>query len=265
MKKIILLLILYLVSSPAFLNAQYKSEIVKNSKGDYYDKRTGVIIVFENESDMFPKSWKGGKINGTSEDLNKDEIERSIKILNKTFAKYPTQVLKNNLEKVYVLGSLSFYGVGYGGTNSSTRVYLTNKGAAYGYTNNYVEKLFHAEFSSILMRNYPQFLDEKTWININTKGFVYGGSGVEAIREGKSSESFAEELHKEGFLNQYAQSTLENDFNSFAKNIFRGGKKFWELANKHDKLWGKLQLILYFYQALDPAFDEAFFQKVSQH
>ncbi|MFH0865881.1 MAG: hypothetical protein V1904_06780 [Bacteroidota bacterium] len=229
------------------------------------DDSSGVEIIFTAGNSIFPQSWYGGQIKGVAESLDTSEIKRSVEIVKKALAKYPSGVLKKNLKKVYVLKKLSFYGVDYGGTNTKDVVYLANKGLSQNYTDEFIERAFHAEFSSVLMANYPKALDQKKWAAINGKDFQYGAvNGYEAIKAGKSSEDYEKKILEFGFLNEYAMSTLENDFNSFAKNLFYAEGDFWKIAEANSRLTMKLQLILDFYKTVDIKLTKEYFKKLAE-
>lgn len=221
---------------------------------------TGIELIFVLEDGMFPQSWYQAEINAQAEALEIDEIERTIQVLNASLAKYPEKLIKNNLKRVYVLKSLEFFGTSYGGTYTSNAVFLSNKGIKRGYTDSYIEKVFHAEFSSILYNNYVVNFQEESWKSANAEGFEYGSGGMLALKTGKSSESFQNQHNELGFLNQYAQSSIENDFNSFAKNLFYPTKDFWKLTEEWPGLKAKLELIVAFYGKIDEQFDLEFFR-----
>ena len=97
-------------------------------------------IIFTAGKDIFPGYWYDPEINAKAESLSEDEIERSRSIIISAMDKYPIEVLKDNLKSVYVLKSMNFYGVDYGGTNSETSVYVVNSGVDTGYSDIYVEE-----------------------------------------------------------------------------------------------------------------------------
>ncbi len=222
-------------------------------------------IIFTADKDIFPGYWYDPEINAKAESLSEGEIDRSRSIIISALDKYPIEVLKDNLKSVYALKSMNFYGVDYGGTNSKASVYVVNVGEDMGYSDICIEESFHHEFSSVLLRKYKQLFDESGWRQINPDGFEYfdeatGGSG--AIREGKDSQEFDPELHEMGFLYQYAGSTLENDFNSFAENIFMGEESFFKTVEGYEKLKAKLDLIIEFYNAVNPRFTIEYFKGI---
>ena len=76
------------------------------------------------------------------------------------------------------------------------------------------------------------------------------------------SQEFDPELHEMGFLYEYAGSTSENDFNSFAENIFMGDESFFKTVEGYEKLKAKLDLIIRFYNTINPRFTIEYFKEV---
>lgn len=128
-----------------------------------------------------------------------------------------------------------------------------------GFTDEYLEKTFHHEFSSILLRNYPEYFDEKLWTEQNS--IHYGKGGVQAIKKGNDSQKFDSLMHLQGFLHQYAVSDMENDFNSFAENLFLPEKGFRDAVIRYVRLTNKLAIIMAFYHSIDKNFTLEYFEK----
>ena len=177
-------------------------------------------------------------------------------------AKYPAHVLKENLHTIYAFNSLNFYGLPYGGTFSVSKktVYITDD-TSLNVKDQCIESFFHHEFSSILLRKHPCFISKRTWKSNNQLDFHYGKGGLEAIREGNSSMEYDSILNEKGFLNKYSQSSLEEDMNVFAQNIFAGGPGFWKIVDHYDKIKAKALLIISFYHKIDPVFTEKYFRQ----
>ena len=174
-------------------------------------------------------------------------------------------VLEANLRAIYIFKYMAFYNVGYGGTNSNDAVYLANNGIAMGYTDAYLEQTFHHEFSSILFRKYPAALDTIAWKNINFPDFEYKDpeSGVGAIRNHQSSQELDTALSSQGFLTQYACSSLENDVNTMAQNLFKPSPGFWALAGRYPRIRKKLTLLVALYNTINTHFTEEYFRKLN--
>lgn len=235
---------------------------VVKSQETYIDSLTGIEVSFVTDEAMFPESWRGGNTNGNAISLDKSEYERSKKIISLSLSKYPLKIIQKNLKKIYFLHHLDFYGVNYGGTNSTDVIYLTNQGVEKYYTDLYLEQIFHEEFSSILLRNYSSFISETKWTECASDSISYGGTGADAIRNGKAGEDFDSKINENGFLGEYATSNFENDINSFAKNIFCPKESFWELVENYERLQCKLKIIVEFYSWIDETFDEKYFKKL---
>jgi hypothetical protein len=222
------------------------------------DERTGITIEFEVDDNTFPESWKTAEINASGVSLDPSEMKRSASIIIMAMKKYPIGVLKNNLKKIYILSSMKFYNVNYGGTNSSDVVYVSNSGVADGYTDYYIEKTFHQEFSSILLRNYPSYFDKDRWQGNNR--VHYRNGGVLSIESNTDGQNFDSLLNKNGLLYEYATSDLENDFNSFAENLFVPVPEFWVAVEKYPDLYNKAEIIIGFYNRIDEKFTKKYFK-----
>lgn len=120
--------------------------------------------------------------------------------------------------------------------------------------------MFHVEFSSILLRNHAALLEKQLWQALNPPGFKYLGNVVDAVKQGKAGLKLSVALHGQGFLTEYACSTLENDFNGFAARLFGGVAHVWAIAGKHPKIRKKLEPTIGFYRKLDGTMDEKFFK-----
>ena len=211
-------------------------------------------------STELPASWLGPDINGRATPVEPQEFERAAPIIRRETLRYPGAVLKRNLKAVNVVKEIWFYGAPYGGTNDLDTVYLSISSVQMGYTTDYISRAFHHEFSSILLRNFPNYLDQAAWKATLPKGFEYGAGGVEAIKQGKASTDFDPEEAAKGFYSQYSLSEQEEDFNILAENLFTGGAKFWKRVDSHPQLRGKVKVVLEFYNKLDKSFTERSFR-----
>jgi hypothetical protein len=224
-----------------------------------------VKVSFTYNPAIFPESWHSLPINVQGEQIDRAEINRSTRILIKALNKYPLAALSKDLHIIYMLKSMRFYDVEYGGTNGTDVLFLSNNGDNKGYSDLYLEQTFHHEYSSILYRNHPEWLDEKAWMAANSTGFEYNDpeSGVGAIRNNTSSQDLDSILCKKGFLTQYSRSSLENDINTFAQNLFYPSADFWKLADKYPLTRKKMKLLVSFYHRIDPSFTEEYFRALS--
>jgi hypothetical protein len=234
-----------------------------SGQSDFIDERTGTEIHFTVSENIFPDYWNSWKINARAVELSPTEYSRVQKIITRALVKYPVHVVKENLKRIYVFNNLNFYSLPYGGTSSVSKkaVYIAEDTALHE-QDLYIETIFHHEFSSLLFKKFPYYLNEKEWNAINPPGFHYGKGGLEAIRSGNSSMSYDSILVERGFLNKYSQSSLEEDMNVIAQSLFCGGDNFREIMAKNEKIKAKVLLIIDFYQKLDPVFTEEYFRNL---
>lgn len=226
----------------------------------------GVLVSFRYSLSIFPSSWQTAPVSAAGTAIDASEINRSKLIIARALNKYPAALLQGNLKTVYFLKSMEFFAVGYGGTNSTNTLYLTNDGQDNGYTDTYIEQSFHHEFSSILFRNYPSKIDTIAWKKANIAGFDYNDpeAGVGAIRNNESSQSLDSALSAKGFLTQYAYSGLENDVNTIAQSLFCPEKEFWYFVDRFPRIKQKTKLLIAFYNQLNPQFTENWFRKLAK-
>jgi len=224
----------------------------------------GIKVEFDYTLSIFPSSWQVAPINARAENMPRSEIMRAKGVITDALNKYPLSLLKQELTGVYFVRTMRFYDVAYGGTNSENSVYISNDGVKMGYTANYIEQTFHHEFSSILLRNHPSFLDTAEWKKSNIAGFDYNDpeNGVGAIRNNQSSQDLDTVLCAKGFLTQYALSGMENDLNTIAQNLFSPSEGFWKIADRFPRINTKVKLLIAFYNKIDPLFTEAYFRKL---
>jgi hypothetical protein len=228
--------------------------------GHYIDPYTGVRIAWLPETDMFPPGWLTPEINAKGEPLPDGEIVRSLRIVRRGMSKYPVKCLMNNLERVYVVGKLSYSGIEAGGTNGIKRVYLSNAGLEAGYTDRFIEESFHHEFSSVFLENHHDLFPETEWLRVNPPGFKYGGDPVQAVKDNKSSLELDPAYLAKGFMCQYGTSDLEDDFNTLVEKMFLGGPEFWDLVGKYPGIRKKTLLTIRFYHSMNPVFTEKYFR-----
>src|SRR5688572_11936309 len=107
------------------------------AQSEFTDTRTGITVSFSPDEEMYPESWRGGKVQGDAAALIESEYARSKMIITRALEKYPKDVLTKHVKKIYVLDDIHFYGVRYGGTNSLDRVYITNRGLDKGYSDQF--------------------------------------------------------------------------------------------------------------------------------
>lgn len=217
---------------------------------------SGVAIVCQVAPEIFPLDWRSPEIDAQATPLDPQEILRSQSLVAEALALYPAALLQANLRAVYVARAIQFYGLPFGGTNSRDALYIANDGQAKGYTDQFLRAAVHHELSSILLRNHPDLFPRASWIATLPEGFEYQGDGTQAIREGSADTTIRRSFVQNGFLNQYATASLEEDFNMVAESLLTQEPVFLRALQESPRLARKAHLVARFYQALDPDFPD---------
>lgn len=215
------------------------------------------IILDQASSDIFPESWRTAKINAKARLLEDTELDRCREVVNRVLAKYPPDLLKATLKKVYGLGRLEYSGAVTGGTRSRSAVYVV---CSPTYATPDVERIVHAEYSSILFQSFAQHFDAEAWKQINPPDFKYLGSGVEAVKSGLATQRADQAMREQGFIQAYAKASIEEDFNSHVARLFMGDAKYWEAIEQYPKLKAKADLVMRFYSKVHASFTPGYFQ-----
>lgn len=217
-----------------------------------------VPVSTEAHLQIFPASWQRPDFQTRVSAVHPSQEAAALQSLTRGQEKYPAALLAENVSQAHVVGSLSFFDTPYGGTNSKDKVYVVADG------HNHVEKTFHHEVSSILLRKHSELLDKEAWNKLLPKGFSYGSDIVQAFREGATGMRSEAKHLRNGFVAEYSRSSLENDFNMIAENLFAGEASFWQAVDRYPKLRSKAELVMQFYQQLSPELTPAYFRQLQQ-
>ena len=236
--------------------------VVSTSFGaSYQDERSGVEIIWP-ENEFFPEDIYETGSSPFALPLDTGRIESTLEVIKTALSKYPKGLLQEQLERVVLLDTMSFYGLAYAGTYWGKSVFLVNGGEELGYTLKFVEQTFHHEFSSLLFNNYQRYLNKSSWMKQTPRGFKYlENGGIEGLEKDFGYQSNAS-LVKQGFIVEYAQSDLEEDFNCLAENLFCCSPDFWKNRRKSRKLRRKIAMTINFYRAIDRRFKKKYFKNL---
>jgi hypothetical protein len=201
----------------------------------------------------FPAYWRSAPTSAEGRQIELDEAARTIPVIEAFLAKYSTHVIAANLRDIFLLKRLSAYGQPFGGSAGRSSVYITNDGESSGATARSLEGTMHSEFSSILYRRYP--FPAKEWSAINGSDWVYLGYGDNHdLMSRDDLFERREDLLRKGFLNVYAQASMEEDFNMYVYELCAYPSETLRAAAEHNKIWQKIQLVIRYYNSIDPAF-----------
>ncbi len=138
-------------------------------------------------------------------------------------------------------------------------VYVAAGGSLSDYSFRRVESTLHHEISSLLLHRYSPAFPHDEWPAVNENGFVYLGSDVDAMRQGKAQKRGSPFYWKQGFLHRYAMSSVENDFNSICSALFMNRPQARRTSYRYPRIGKKLELAARFLHQVDPAFSIEYF------
>ena len=176
-------------------------------------------------------------------------------------AKYPQSVIDRYLRRVYVFKSMSWDGRDYGGTydHDSRTVYLTMDD---WYRSADVEEAFFHEFASILLAWAPAKFKLKEWAPLNDFEAYEQLPANEGNLDDEDSLEYDPKLQAEGYLNEYAMTNAEEDFDVVSEGLFSGNPAFWAAVDRFPKIRQKAREAMAFYWNVHPWFTESYFRSL---
>jgi hypothetical protein len=236
------------------------------------------LISFASGPESFPRSWRIAPFHQTASPIDPSQKDRARRLIAISLGKYPAALIKATLREgsIYALGELKVYRrMQFSGTASDKAVYVVVQDKSKGYSDKFIESVFHQEYSTLLMNRYLKHLDMKAWKAINPKGFEYLGpnswdrirardGGAKAIDSKGKTNLLAtnKTLLAHGFLVKYSTSSLENDVNGYVAALFANEPSFWANVDKHQTVRKKTDLTIKFYNRLNPVFTEKYFRNI---
>lgn len=250
---------------PADRSSDKKSEAKLSAQGTaatelgLFPKEQQPEITYTSDKSIFPKRWQR-LYSPRTEAVRPELRQKAEQTLALAMAKYDPESLKT-VQSVSLLGDMHFRNVRYLGTYDEiqSQLYIVADGL------NDIEKTFHHEMSSLLLKKFSENLDEKAWQALNPADFSYGSGSLNAVKRGEHSLAFEIGRFQEGFLSDYNTASLENDFNMYVENLFVGEAEFWQAVDNYPKVREKVNLVIDFFQKVNPRYTESFFRENSLH
>jgi hypothetical protein len=210
----------------------------------------GIVVHYTYDPEaFFPPEWLSEPARCQGRQVDLSDAARVVPLIDEFASTYGIDFLRSNLTDIYLFGELQCYGKSLGGTNAQSSLYIKIPPQSQGFTDSFLLSTLHAEFSSILLRNYRFPYSE--WEEANPAGFAYAENPFQVV-EDPDQLAPTEELLLAGFLSPIAATSLENDLNRIAFSVFTGGKAFCEQAERYPRIALKVELATRFYRSVDP-------------
>ncbi len=122
-----------------------------------------------------------------------------------------------------------------------------------------VAEKFHHELSSVLYQSHVESLDQAAFEKANPTDFRYSTPSVDDARI-DSMRRYTPKLAERGFLSAYSMTSLQNDVNIIAEELFCNPDTLFEACTQYPRLQVKVSVVLAFYRTLDPLLSEEAFK-----
>jgi hypothetical protein len=220
----------------------------------------GISLIYGPEATKIPVQWRKEPIKGTVEPIPVSEIYPLVKRLESCIRKYPEHILKENLSEILLVRHLIFFKHYYPGTYTHNRIWLAIADSLKNWSPEFLESVFHRELSSILLNNYPRYFNGTEWEKLLPEGVEWEQADYFTLDSAQLA--LEPEWLALGFLNAWAASSLENDFNAISARLFSGDKEFWHWVEEYPILRKKVLLSVQFYFSIDTRFTESYFRAI---
>ena len=180
-----------------------------------------------------------------------------LKKLSQEIEKYPNDVLKNDLDKIFIGGQIlntneqyfsGFYHPG------SQNIYLFP--LVFDMPNfedaTTIRSTIHHEISSILLRKYR--FDMIGFMAYNGFEIEYWNDEDYLLNNPPPSYYASDALLTEGLLTHYAQTSPENDYNGYVEVAFAYPEIMSKYCSRYDRIKLKYEFIKKFYLNISPDF-----------
>ncbi|MCL6271791.1 hypothetical protein M3P05_17875 [Sansalvadorimonas sp. 2012CJ34-2] len=182
-----------------------------------------------------------------------EALEEALKGADEALSAYPTGYFSKLSKAVFFAGTLKFDDVEAGGSygpewivivadidDPSAAIYET---ARYG---------VHHEFSSLVWKRSPE--TQLAWSLLMPEGWQPAQSSAKALEITEKEHP----TYNNGFLSEYAKTSAENDFNTYAEIAFLEPERLAALAKEQPIIAEKLGILIRAYQEVSSDINSTF-------
>lgn len=192
---------------------------------------------------FFPERWRLPPYSCKGTQITSFARSRIQPYIHRFLRSYKPAFLRQNLQSIYLMGTLHCQGYGRGGTYLYRSIYATYNNTSL----RYFLGLLHAEFSSILFHRYA--FPKERWNNINPSNWTYLGKKYK-LPPGSPHKASLLRLRM-GLLTHYSQKSMEEDINTYAHWHFVKRRNLKRLATTYRRIKLKYALLKNFYKEID--------------
>ncbi len=162
-------------------------------------------------------------------------------------AAYPPGFVASQIKAIFIAGKMYFDDMSAGGTYRHSWIIVASTTDPMGEPN-YESALYgvHHELSSFIYRK--NMVIARFWGALMPKGWLVKNTFKESLADNNQPVDYIN-----GFLNNYATTSVENDFNTYAEFVFARQDELIKLAKTYPLVAKKLRLFINAYATQSPA------------
>lgn len=168
--------------------------------------------------------------------------------------------VRDDASVVFLARSIVVSGQSFGGMYFGGAIYVPVRDMGDAARVEFAADTFHHEFSLTGLSRGPSPQD--AWRAVNPPGFVYRGDRdmaiVRDIERRADGGDQTDDVREAGFLIRYAQSSLTEDWQTYAEQVFGHPAVLADLAKRFPRIKAKAKIFIDHYGALDPGFGAYF-------
>lgn len=192
-------------------------------------------------------------------DLPPGDEDAALRSLGAALAVYPPGFIRRFLHRVAMAGDITVFGETAGGLFHGDMVAISYFNVRSPASAAFDTDTLHHELSSIV-RDQVLF-NVTSWTAANPPGFRYMSlDEYKKVLANPGSVDGDGELHRAGFVSAYGQTSLDNDWNTYAEKVFGHGRAFAREITAFPRMQKKTWQLLDTYESFDPGF-AAYFKR----
>jgi hypothetical protein len=249
---------LLVVIATAFASYILKNRETPEQQAQRLTKTYGIRVEFGDPSTFYtpPYGPSDAKEPGFEPEPADPELAAvAMEGIEAALTKYPPGFVDKLIDAVFICGKLRMDGALAGGSAGPAWLVLS---APDDLTREHVRTLaeftFHHELSSHVLRKDPTTIERWTAFAPPDAQFVKG------VRETLARDGLTAPDPSTGFLSAYGSTNPENDFNTYAEEIFADAERLKLIARDQSLIKRKLQFVLDIYEHIDPRFHKYFIE-----
>ena len=174
----------------------------------------------------------------------------AVEAIKGAMAKYPKGLVGRHVKRIEVVGRMHLFGVAASGTYAQEALVISFSDRGKGLNFREAKRAFHHEFSSVLYQRHQASFPREEWLRNNPPGFVYKGSSYNAVLLKATNVARERQYFRQGFVCQYSQASLEDDFNMTMEFAMAGDLDPEEMK-RYPHLSAKVALALQFVRQIE--------------